>query len=48
VRPAKITVVFGQPLDVQDLLEHQGEDGQPRDQILQALRKRVAELDASS
>jgi long-chain acyl-CoA synthetase len=48
VRPAKITVVFGQPLDVQDLLDHQGEDGQPRDQILQALRKRVAELDASS
>jgi long-chain acyl-CoA synthetase len=48
VRPAKITVVFGQPLDVQDLLDHQGEDGQPRDQILRALRKRVAELDASS
>ena len=48
VRPAKITVVFGQPLDVQDLVEHQGEDGQPRDQILQALRDRVAELDARS
>ncbi|MDQ3284770.1 MAG: 1-acyl-sn-glycerol-3-phosphate acyltransferase, partial [Actinomycetota bacterium] len=48
VRPAKITVVFGGPLDVQDLLEHQGEDGQPRDQILQALRQRVAELGARS
>jgi long-chain acyl-CoA synthetase len=48
VRLAKITVVFGQPLDVQDLVEHQGEDGQPRDQILQALRDRVAELDARS
>jgi long-chain acyl-CoA synthetase len=48
VRPAKITVVFGQPLDVQDLVEHQGEDGQPRGQILQALRDRVAELDARS
>src|ERR687894_260257 len=48
VRPAKITVTFGQPLDVQDLVEHQGEDGQPRDQILQALRERVAELNAKS
>jgi hypothetical protein len=48
VRPAKITVVFGQPLDVQDLIAHQGEDGQPWDQILQALRERVAELNAKS
>jgi long-chain acyl-CoA synthetase len=48
VRPAKITVVFGQPLDVQDLVEHQGEDGQPRDQILEVLRARVAELNARS
>ncbi len=48
VRPTKITVAFGQPLDVQDLVEHQGEDGQPRDQILQALRDRVAKLDARS
>jgi long-chain acyl-CoA synthetase len=48
VRPAKITVAFGQPLDAQDLVEHQGEDGQSRDQILRALRERVAELDARS
>jgi long-chain acyl-CoA synthetase len=48
VRPAKITVVFGQPLDVQDLVEHQGDDGQPRDLILHALRERVAELHARS
>ena len=48
VRPARVTVVFGQPLDVQDLVEQQGEDGQSRDQILETLRERVAELDARS
>ena len=48
VRPAKIKVAFGQPLDVQDLVEDQGEDGQLRDLILQALRERVAQLDARS
>jgi hypothetical protein len=48
VRPAKVIVAFGQPLDVQDLVEHQGEDDQPRDQILQALHDRVAKLDARS
>ncbi len=48
VRPAKVTVVFGEPLDVQDLVERQGEDGQARDQILEALRDRVAEMGARS
>ena len=48
VRPAKVTVTFGKPLDVRNLVEHQGEDGQPRDQILQALRERVTALDARS
>ena len=43
VRPEKITVVFGKPLDVGDL-EQQGEDGQPHNRLVESLRERVAEL----
>ncbi len=48
VRPAKVTVVFGEPLDVQGLVEQQDEDGQSRDRILETLRDRVAELGGRS
>jgi long-chain acyl-CoA synthetase len=47
VRPAKITVVFGKPLEVSDL-EQQGEDGQPHDRIIQGLHDRMAELGGQS
>jgi long-chain acyl-CoA synthetase len=43
VRPTRVTVVFGKPLDVRDV-ERQGEDGQPQDRLLQTLRDRVAKL----
>lgn len=43
VRPTKITLVFGKPLDVRALVEQQSEDGRG-DLILQALRDRVAKL----
>ncbi|MBA2714174.1 MAG: 1-acyl-sn-glycerol-3-phosphate acyltransferase, partial [Rubrobacteraceae bacterium] len=43
VRPAKVTLVFGEPLDVHALVEQQGEDGHG-DPILQTLRDRVAKL----
>lgn len=43
VRPAKVTLVFGKPLDVRALVEQQSEDG-GGDLILQALRDRVAKL----
>ena len=42
IRPGKITIVFGKPLDVEKL-EQQGEDRQG-DRITQALHDRVAEL----
>jgi long-chain acyl-CoA synthetase len=42
-RPEKVKVTFGRPLAV-DELERQGEGGEPRDRIVQALRARVAEL----
>ena len=48
IRPTRVTVVFGEPLDVQDLVKRQGEDDQSRDQILEALRDRVAGLGAGS
>ena len=43
VWPKKIAVVFGQPLDV-DNLEQQGEGEGPQDRIVQALRDRVVQL----
>src|SRR5215217_2184743 len=43
VRPKKITVVFGEPLSV-DNLERRGEGDRPQDRIVQALRDRVAKL----
>ena len=43
VRPKKITVVFGEPLSVDDL-ERRGEGDRPQDRIVQALRDRVAKL----
>ena len=43
VRPAKVTLVFGEPLDVRALVEQQDEDGRG-DLILQALRDHVAKL----
>ncbi|MDQ3965139.1 MAG: 1-acyl-sn-glycerol-3-phosphate acyltransferase, partial [Actinomycetota bacterium] len=42
-RLKKITVVFGEPLEV-DELEQQGEGEEPQGRITQALRDRVAEL----
>lgn len=42
-RPAKITVVFGEPLDPREL-ERQGEGEEPQDRITDALRASVAEL----
>jgi long-chain acyl-CoA synthetase len=41
--PKKIVVIFGQPLDVDDL-EQQGEGEEPQDRIVRALRDRVAKL----
>jgi len=43
VRPKKVTVVFGKPLDPREL-EQQGEGERPQDRIVQALREHVAEL----
>jgi long-chain acyl-CoA synthetase len=43
VRPKKITIIFGQPLDVSDL-EQQGESEEPQDRLVEALHDRVAEL----
>jgi hypothetical protein len=43
VRLKKITVVFGEPLSV-DNLERRGEGDRPQDRIVQALRDRVAKL----
>jgi len=43
VRLAKVTLVFGEPLDVYALVEQQGED-RHEDQILQTLRDRVTKL----
>jgi long-chain acyl-CoA synthetase len=42
-RPKKVTVEFGQPLDV-DELERQGEGDQPQDRIVEALHDHVVEL----
>jgi long-chain acyl-CoA synthetase len=44
IRPTKITVVFGEALDIRDLLERAGEDGEPQDPIVQTLYKRMAKL----
>ncbi len=44
VRPTKVTVIFGEPLDVRGLLERAGENGKPQDRIVQTLYKRVAKL----
>jgi long-chain acyl-CoA synthetase len=46
IRPGKITIVFGKPLDIEEL-EQQGEDGQG-DRITRALHDRVAELGGRS
>ncbi|MBD0356145.1 MAG: 1-acyl-sn-glycerol-3-phosphate acyltransferase, partial [Rubrobacter sp.] len=46
IRPGKITIVFGKPLDIEKL-EQQGEDGQG-DRITRALHDRVAELGGRS
>ena len=43
VRPGRITVVFGTPLDPRDL-EEQGEGRDPQERIVQALYEHVAEL----
>ncbi|WP_207890344.1 AMP-binding protein [Rubrobacter taiwanensis] len=42
-RPHPVTVVFGEPLEP-DELERQGEGDRPQDRITSALRERVAEL----
>jgi long-chain acyl-CoA synthetase len=42
-RPKKVTVTFGQALDVYDL-ERQGDGEEPQDRIARALRERIAEL----
>ena len=46
IRPGKITIVFGKPLDIEKL-EQQGEDGQG-DRITRTLHDRVAELGGRS
>ena len=43
IRPGKVTVVFGEPLDVDDL-ERRGEGDNSRDRIVNGLRDRIAEL----
>jgi long-chain acyl-CoA synthetase len=43
VQPKKITVIFGEPLNVDDL-DRQGEGDRPQDRIVQALRGHVAKL----
>jgi long-chain acyl-CoA synthetase len=43
VRPKKVRVAFGKPLDPREL-EQQGEGDQPQSRIVQALHERVAEL----
>lgn len=48
IRPTKVTIVFGEPLDVRDLLERSDKDGEPQDRIVHALRDRVAKLDGRS
>ena len=48
IRPTKVKVIFGEPLDVRELAERPGEDGKPHDRIVHALRDRVAELGTRS
>jgi long-chain acyl-CoA synthetase len=43
VRPKKITVIFGEPLNPREL-EQQGEGDLPQDRIVQALHEHVAEM----
>ncbi len=43
IRPGKVTLVFGEPISVDDL-ERQGEGDGPQDRIVNGLRDRVAEL----
>jgi long-chain acyl-CoA synthetase len=43
VRPKKITVIFGEPLNPHEL-EQQGEGDLPQDRIVQALHEHVAEM----
>ena len=43
VLPKKVSVSFGEPLEVDGLLEQRGEDGQPQDRILRALREYMVE-----
>jgi len=47
VRPKKITVLFGQPLDV-DELEQQGEGEEPQDRVVEALHSHMVEMNVSS
>src|SRR5215204_2104648 len=43
VRPRKVTIIFGRPLDPRELEQH-GEGDQPQCRIVQALHEHVAEL----
>jgi long-chain acyl-CoA synthetase len=43
VRPKKVTIIFGKPLDPREL-EQQGEGDQPQSRIAQALHEHVAEI----
>ena len=45
-RLRRVTVTFGEPLSV-DELERRGEDEEPRDRIVDALRDRIAEMGES-
>jgi long-chain acyl-CoA synthetase len=47
IRPKKITVVFGQPLDVDDLVA-QGAGEEPQDRLVGALREHLAEMNDHS
>jgi len=47
VRPKKIMVLFGQPLDV-DELEQQGEGEEPQDRVVEALHGHMVEMNVSS
>jgi long-chain acyl-CoA synthetase len=47
VRPKKVTVLFGQPLDV-DELEQQGEGDEPQDRLVEALHEHMAEMNDRS